>query len=101
MRARRNLERVLQSLSQGFSRLIRRSAASLKLLLWLPVVLAFGVQADDADVPSLEFLEYLGTLMETDGEWLGPEDLDEDALFQRVASTTETTSGPGEEEVIE
>ncbi|MEE9254400.1 MAG: hypothetical protein V3U43_05670 [Pseudomonadales bacterium] len=76
-------------------------AKSLRRLAWLLAALALGAQADDNDVLSLQFLEYLGTLVEADGEWVGPDDLDEDVLFQRVASTSDSTPGSGEKEVIE
>ena len=59
-------------------------------------------QADDKDAPSLELLEYLGTLVEANGQLVGPEDLTEDTLFRSVASAA-PDQGPtsSEEEVIE
>lgn len=100
MPARRHFEDLAQPSAQGFSSTLKGTVSSTPML-WLLAALALGAQADEADLPSLEFLEYLGTLVEADGEWVGPEDLDEDALFQRVAGTSDTTPGSREEEVIE
>jgi hypothetical protein len=33
--------------------------------------------AEDASGPSLEFLEYLGSLVDDEGGWVGPEDMEE------------------------
>jgi hypothetical protein len=64
--------------------------------------IALGVHAEDAEAPSLDLLEYLGTLVESDGEWLGPDDLKEDTLFRPVADTTDALpASKDDEEVIE
>lgn len=70
-------------------------------LIWLLVGISLGAQANDEDVPSLELLEYLGTLVEANGEFVGPEDLTEDTLFQRVAGAADPAPRSSEEEVIE
>lgn len=41
------------------------------------------------DLPSLEFLDYLGELVETDGELVGPADFDDEQ-----ATASETATGP-------
>lgn len=72
-----------------------RSAKSLTASLWLLAALALCAHADDTgDPPSLDFLEYLGTLVETDGEWVGPQDLEEDGLLPKVVSTSQSTAKP-------
>ncbi len=70
-------------------------------LIWLLVGISLGVQANDEDVPSLELLEYLGALVEANGEFVGPGDLTEDTLFQRVAGAADPAPRSSEEEVIE
>ncbi|MBO6657830.1 MAG: hypothetical protein JJ934_13100 [Pseudomonadales bacterium] len=46
------------------------------------------VVVDDKQPPSLEFLDYLGSMVETDGELVGPEHFEETVL-----SDTEPQSG--------
>jgi len=57
-------------------------------LLWLALVLATGLNAavvyaeeppvaDDNDVATLEFLEFLGDWETDDGEWVDPEELEQ------------------------
>ena len=70
-------------------------------LIWLVAGMALGAQADDAEAPSLELLEYLGTLVEANGRLVGPEDLTEDTLFRSVASALDQGPTSSEEEVIE
>lgn len=41
---------------------------------------AFAQQPDEAELPSLEFLEFLGDWETEDGEWIDPEELEEIAL---------------------
>ena len=41
------------------------------------------------DQPSLEFLDYLGQLVETDGELVGPADFDDEANAETETETPE------------
>ena len=41
------------------------------------------------DLPSLEFLDYLGQLVETDGELVGPADFDDEANPETETETPE------------
>lgn len=41
------------------------------------------------ELPSLEFLDYLGQLVETDGELVGPGDFDEGAITDTAPETVE------------
>ena len=37
---------------------------------------------EDREQPSLEFLEYLGSMVDSDGELLGPQDLDTELIIR-------------------
>jgi hypothetical protein len=41
------------------------------------------------ELPSLEFLDYLGELVETDGELVGPGDFDDGAITDTAPETVE------------
>ncbi len=48
-----------------------------KFLLWL-LACSLPVQAATPDeAPGMEFLEYLGGLVEEEGVWMGPEEMEE------------------------
>ncbi len=52
-------------------------ASGLALLAAVIMTFSQEISAQEPEMPSLEFLEYLGLLVEQeDGEWIGPEDLD-------------------------
>ena len=41
------------------------------------------------ELPSLEFLDYLGQLVETDGELVGPADFDDETATETATETVE------------
>ena len=53
--------------------------------------------AQDAQMPSLEFFEYLGSLVETDGKWIGPEDMDGPIMEDDPATELNVDSAQAEE----
>ena len=55
------------------------------------LVMTFGQEtgAEEPEMPSLEFLEYLGLLVPQDGEWIGPEDLDGPLLGDELAAVSQ------------
>ncbi len=48
-----------------------------------------AAEVDSGDLPSLDFLEYLGALAERDGDWLGPEELDGEAYAKLLGNAVE------------
>jgi hypothetical protein len=48
-----------------------------------------AAELDSGDLPSLDFLEYLGALAERDGDWLGPEELDGEEYAKLLGGAAE------------
>ncbi len=48
--------------------------------------------ADMAEEPDLEFLEYLGGLVEEQGRWVGPEEMEEWMSEEKMTRDEEMTS---------
>ncbi len=48
-----------------------------------------AAEIDSDDLPSLDFLEYLGALAERDGDWLGPEELAGEGYAKLLGSAAE------------
>jgi len=59
----------------------------LLMILHSPVLQAETQQDDDA--PSLELLEFLGEWETGDGEWLDPEDLEDEDFAKLISLTNE------------
>ncbi len=57
-------------------------------------VTALAQEAGQDGAVELSFFEYLGTMVEQDGTWLDPLDLDNDALVQETSVDTEFEAQP-------
>ena len=59
------------------------------------------VVADEVQVPSLEFLDYLGDLVKHDGEWIDPLDMDSDLMADDEAKVAALVPAKEEAEKVE
>jgi hypothetical protein len=71
------------------------------MLLTLPPAVSAAESAQDSDLPSLDFLEFLGSFETDSGQWVDPAELmqpDFEQLLENIGSTPIQASGVHEQD---